>query len=107
MKRAPYDPNSFTSQMAPREGIAVLMYLPLHLWLIPLLLYSLPETASLSTLAVNVVVYTSGTLFISSRRREAASSTRSMALSGRNRLVMYRCERFTAAIRASSSMRTR
>ena len=64
MKRAPYDPNSFTSQMAPREGIAVLMYLPLHLWLIPLLLYSLPETASLSTLAVNVVVYTSGTLFM-------------------------------------------
>ena len=64
MKRAPYDPNSFTSRMTPQEGIAVLVYLPLHLWLIPLLLYSLPETADLSTLAVNVVVYTSGTLYM-------------------------------------------
>ena len=48
----------------------------------------------------------SGTEFISSRSLDAASSTRSMALSGRNREVMYRCERFTAAMSASSSMRT-
>ena len=64
MRRAPYDPNSFSSYMTRREGIAVLVYLPLHLWLIPIALLSLPQTASLSTLAVNIVVYTSGTLYM-------------------------------------------
>ena len=64
MRRAPYDPNSFTSYMTRREGIAVLVYLPLHLWLIPIALLSLPQTESLSTLAVNVVVYTCGTLYM-------------------------------------------
>ena len=49
----------------------------------------------------------SGTEFISRRSFEAASSTKSIALSGRKRFVMYRCERLTAAISASSSMRTR
>ena len=48
----------------------------------------------------------SGTEFISRRSLEAASSTRSIALSGRKRVVMYLCDSSTAAIRASSSMRT-
>ena len=48
----------------------------------------------------------SGTEFISSLSLEAASSTRSMALSGRNLFVMYLWLRFTAAISASSSIRT-
>ena len=36
------------------------------------------------------------------RNLEAASSTKSMALSGRNRLVMYRLDRFAAATKAES-----
>ena len=43
---------------------------------------------------------------ISMRSREAASSTRSMALSGRNRPVTYRSESTAAATRAESWMRT-
>ena len=43
---------------------------------------------------------------ISMRRRDAASSTKSMALSGRNREVMYRSDRVAAATRAESWMRT-
>ena len=39
---------------------------------------------------------------ISIRRREAASSIRSMALSGRKRSEMYRCESTAAATRAES-----
>ena len=48
----------------------------------------------------------SGTEFISRRSFDAASSMRSIALSGRKRFVIYLCDRSTAAIIASSSMRT-
>ena len=48
----------------------------------------------------------SGTEFISNRSRDAASSIRSIALSGRKREVMYRCDNSTAATIASSLMRT-
>ena len=47
-----------------------------------------------------------GRLSISIRSMLAASSTRSMALSGRNRSVMYRCDSVAAATRAASRMRT-
>ena len=47
-----------------------------------------------------------GTESICVRRREAASSTRSMALSGRKRSVMYRAESRAAATSAASVMRT-
>ncbi len=40
------------------------------------------------------------------RSRDAASSTRSMALSGRKREVMYRSERVAAATSALSLMTT-
>lgn len=40
------------------------------------------------------------------RSREAASSTRSMALSGRKREVMYRSERVAAATSALSAICT-
>ncbi len=43
---------------------------------------------------------------ISMRSRDAASSTRSIALSGRNRSLMYRSESVAAEINASSVMRT-
>ena len=47
-----------------------------------------------------------GTEFISIRSFAAASSIKSMALSGKKRLVMYRCESSTAATIASSRIRT-
>jgi hypothetical protein len=47
-----------------------------------------------------------GRLSISMRSLEAASSTRSMALSGRNRPVRYRSESTAAATSAASWMRT-
>src|SRR5207253_2139785 len=47
-----------------------------------------------------------GRLSISIRRLEAASSIRSMALSGRNRSVMYRWDSMAAATIAESVMRT-
>ncbi len=47
-----------------------------------------------------------GRLSISIRSRDAASSTRSIALSGRNRPLTYRSERVAAATRAASVMRT-
>ena len=48
----------------------------------------------------------SGKLSICIRSLAAASSIRSIALSGRKRSVIYRSERRTAAIMASSCMRT-
>ena len=48
----------------------------------------------------------SGLLSISIRRRDAASSIRSMALSGRNRSVIYLFERTAACIMALSSILT-
>ncbi len=47
-----------------------------------------------------------GRLSISVRRRAAASSMRSMALSGKKRSAMYRCESLVAAISAASLIRT-
>ena len=46
-----------------------------------------------------------GMLSSSILSRDAASSTRSTALSGRNRSEIYRCERFAAATNAASWMR--
>ncbi len=43
---------------------------------------------------------------ISMRKRDAASSTRSMALSGRNRPLTYRLDSRAAATSAESWMRT-
>ena len=47
-----------------------------------------------------------GRLSISMRSRLAASSTRSMALSGRKRAVTYRSDRVAAATIAASVIRT-
>src|SRR5207245_7222737 len=47
-----------------------------------------------------------GMLSISIRRRDAASSTRSIALSGRNRSRMYRLDKVAAATSAASLIRT-
>jgi hypothetical protein len=48
----------------------------------------------------------SGLLSTAIRTREAASSTRSIALSGKNRSVMYRFDKVAAATIALSLIRT-
>ena len=58
------DPIPFTSRMTRGETIAVLVYLPLHIGLLPMLLLSLPETAGLSEIQLNVVIYTTGTVWM-------------------------------------------
>ena len=64
MKRSLFDPADFTSRLTRGELIAALIYLPLHVWLIPLLLYTLPETKMLSDITVNVIVYISGAVYM-------------------------------------------
>ena len=64
MNRQAFDPASFTSRMTKGELIAVLLYLPLHVWLLPLLLYSLPAASGISELQLNLIVYVSGALYM-------------------------------------------
>ena len=64
MNRQTFDPASFTSRMTRGELIAVLLYLPLHIWLLPQLLYSLSVTSGLSDLQINLIVYIAGALYM-------------------------------------------
>ena len=63
-KRGAYDPQDFTSRMTPGETVAALLYLPLHIWLLPRLLFSLPQTAGLSDLSINLAVYVCGVVYM-------------------------------------------
>ena len=58
-----------------------------------------------SICAVSFLI-SSGSVKFARRMRDAASSTRSIALSGRNRSLIYLADSFVAALRASSDMRT-
>ena len=64
MNREGFDPSSFTSGMSRGEQIAALLYLPLHLWLLPSLLFSVPETSALSDLTINLIVYVFGVVYM-------------------------------------------
>lgn len=64
MKKSRFDLTSFTSRMTRGETIAALLWLPLHIWLLPLLLSSLPEAGELSVLAINIIVYVTGVLYM-------------------------------------------
>ena len=64
MNRQAFDPATFTSRMTKGELIAVLLYLPLHVWLLPLLLYSLPAASGISELQINLIVYVAGALYM-------------------------------------------
>ena len=57
-------PPRFGSRMTRGEIIAALLYLPVHLWLLPTLLMSVPETASLSELDINTVVFAFGAVWM-------------------------------------------
>ena len=59
-KKAPV-PQEFTSRMSKWELIAALLYLPMHVWLLPRLLTVIPAAAELSDLNVNMLVYGIGT----------------------------------------------
>ena len=60
----PDNPNASLRCMTRGETAAVLLYLPLHFFLLPLLLALLPETAGLSELQMNVVLYTFGAVWM-------------------------------------------
>ena len=53
MNRQAFDPATFTSRMTKVELIAVLLYLPLHVWLLPLLLFSLPGRGDVKRIGAN------------------------------------------------------
>ncbi|MCR5138186.1 MAG: CPBP family intramembrane metalloprotease [Oscillospiraceae bacterium] len=56
-ERPPLRPGDFGSRMTRGETAAVLLYFPLHLWLLPLLLLGLPQTRGLSETDINLAVY--------------------------------------------------
>ena len=64
MKRTSPDTEVFTSRLTRGETAAALLYLPLHVWLLPAILYSLPETAGASDLTVNIIVYVAGVVYM-------------------------------------------
>ena len=64
MKQNSYDPDSFTSRMTGAETAAALVYLPIHVVLLPILLYKLPVTASMSELQINITVYITGAIYM-------------------------------------------
>ena len=47
----------FTFRMTSGEAAAAVLYLPVHIWLLPRLLLALPETRELSELSLNLLVY--------------------------------------------------
>ena len=57
-------PELFTSRMTTREAVCALLYLPVHVGLLPLLLSRLPAAAGLSDLELNLVVYGIGAVFM-------------------------------------------
>ena len=64
MNRLSPDTDFFSSRMTRGEAIAALLYLPLHVWLLPTLLLSLPATSGISELTLNVIVYITGAVYM-------------------------------------------
>ncbi len=64
MNRLSTDTDFFTSRMTRGEVVAALLYLPLHVWLLPMLLLSLPATSGISELTLNVIVYITGAVYM-------------------------------------------
>ena len=63
-KRPGYDPGTFTSAMSRAEKLAVLLWLPIHVWFLPKLLYSLPQLRQFSEADMNLMVYAGGAIFM-------------------------------------------
>ena len=61
MKPERNSPDPFSSRMTPGETAAAILYLPVHVWLLPWLLQVIPETKGLPGLSLNLLVYGIGT----------------------------------------------
>ena len=57
-------PVNFTSRLSKKETVAVLAWLPVHLWLLPLLLQQLMNRGAMDDVAANVICYTLGVLYM-------------------------------------------
>ncbi|MBR0161390.1 MAG: CPBP family intramembrane metalloprotease [Oscillospiraceae bacterium] len=60
----PNPAGAFTSRMTRGETAAAVCYLAVHLWLLPKLLFALPQTASLSDADINLICYAVGFLYM-------------------------------------------
>ena len=56
------NPVKFTSRLTTKETAAVLACLPVHLWLLPLLLQQMINRGAMDDVAANVICYTLGVL---------------------------------------------
>ena len=54
----------FTSRLTRKETVAALAYLPVHLWLLPLLLQQMINRGAMDDVAANVICYTRGVLYM-------------------------------------------
>ncbi len=57
-------PEEFTSHMTRSEAIFAVLYLVVHIWLLPKLLYSLPQASALSDADINLICYAAGFLYM-------------------------------------------
>lgn len=55
---------NFTSRLSKKETVAVLAYLPVHLWLLPLLLQQMIDQGGMDEVAANIVCYSVGLLYM-------------------------------------------
>lgn len=54
----------FTSRLSKKETAAALAWLPVHLWLLPLLLQQLINRGAMDDVAANVICYSAGLLYM-------------------------------------------
>ena len=58
------NPVEFTSRLTKKETADVLAWLPVHLWLLPLLLQQMINRGAMDDVAANVICYTLGVLYM-------------------------------------------
>ena len=58
------NPVEFTSHLSKKETVAALAWLPVHLWLLPLLLQQMINRGAMDDVAANVICYTLGVLYM-------------------------------------------
>ena len=58
------NPVEFTSHLTKGETVAALAWLPVHLWLLPLLLQQMINRGAMDDVAANVICYTLGVLYM-------------------------------------------
>ena len=58
------NPVEFTSHLSKKETVAALAWLPVHLWLLPLLLQQMINRGAMDDVAANMICYTLGVLYM-------------------------------------------